>query len=65
MAIVTPCKACGADCTYDDLDNDKYGACEGQVKPVEEVYFDDEHYYIHVCEKHRKLYDTTGPNVAW
>ena len=44
-------ECCGTDCDqYDMLDN----RCAGEVVLVDEIWYkdSDEHYWVHLCEKH-------------
>lgn len=41
---------CGSDCDF--LDTRKDESCWGFVQPVEEVYDEDNYYWVHACEGH-------------
>ena len=49
-------RCCGADCMYDD-DQDEKGQCWGKVEVDGEIETGDDYVWIHSCEGHRGMWD--------
>jgi hypothetical protein len=46
---------CGTDCHW--LNKDSTKSCWGKVNVVDEVYTDDDYWWIHACEGHQYIND--------
>jgi len=49
-----PC-SCGAGCPYEDKNSDE--PCWGPVHAVDEIYSEDDWWWIHACEGHHDKAD--------
>lgn len=50
------CQGCDADCPHDSDEE----PCWGEVKVIDEIYTDDDYYWVHCCEGHEDIWDKNG-----
>lgn len=55
---VIPC-SCGDDCNWEGIDEINE-PCYGKIRAIEEMWSDDDYYWVHTCGGHQNMYGGSG-----